>query len=87
MLIPVKGLFPVDGLTCLLSDVEYFPMSITLASLTDMNNLFKALSAMSLRRPTAALLLFTFSISPFCDVAQTSDCGIVIIYFQYKPFL
>ena len=31
---------------------------------------------MSLRRPTVALLYFTFNESPFCDVAQTSDCGI-----------
>ena len=31
---------------------------------------------MSLRCPTVAHLLFTFEISPFCDVAQTSDCGI-----------
>ena len=30
---------------------------------------------MSLRRPTVTLLLFTFDISPLCDVAQTSDCG------------
>ena len=30
---------------------------------------------MSLRRSTVALLLFTFDISPLCDVAQTSDCG------------
>ena len=30
---------------------------------------------MSLGRPTVALLLFTFDISPLCDVAQTSDCG------------
>ena len=30
---------------------------------------------MSLRRPTVAPLLFTFDISPLCDVAQTSDCG------------
>ena len=30
---------------------------------------------MSLRRPTVVLLSFTFNISPFCDVAQTSDCG------------
>ena len=30
---------------------------------------------MSLRRPTVALLLFTFDISPLCDVAQTSDGG------------
>ena len=41
---------------------------------------------MSLRRPTVALLLFTFDISPLCDVAQTSDCGIIVIYFHYKPF-
>ena len=41
---------------------------------------------MSLRRPTVALLLFTFDISPLCDVAQTSDCGILAIYFWYKPF-
>ena len=40
---------------------------------------------MSLRRPTVALLLFTFYKSPFCDVAQTSDCGIVII-FNKSPF-
>jgi hypothetical protein len=30
---------------------------------------------MSRRRPTVAFLLFTFDISPLCDVAQTSDCG------------
>ena len=30
---------------------------------------------MSLRRPTVALLSFTFDISPLCDVAQTSDYG------------
>ena len=42
---------------------------------------------MSLRRPTVALLLFTFDISPLCDVAQTSDCGMLVIYFQYKPFM
>ena len=41
---------------------------------------------MSLRRPTVACLLFTFNISPFYDVAQTSDCGISVIYFHYKPF-
>ena len=39
---------------------------------------------MSLRRPTVASLLFI--ISPFRDVAQTSDCGIAVIYFHYKPF-
>ena len=31
---------------------------------------------MSLRRPTVGLSYFTFNESPFCDVAQTSDCGI-----------
>ena len=41
---------------------------------------------MSLRRPTVAPLLFTFDISPLCDVAQTSDYGIPVIYFHYKPF-
>ena len=41
---------------------------------------------MSLRRPNVAHLLFTFEISPFCDVAQTSDCGTLVIYFRYKPF-
>ena len=30
---------------------------------------------MSLRRPTVALSLFTFDISPLRDVTQTSDCG------------
>ena len=40
------------------------------------------------RRPTVALLLFTFDISPLCDVAQTSDCGTpLVIYFRYKPFM
>ena len=34
---------------------------------------------MSLRRPTVAHLLFIIKISPFCDVAQTSDCGISFI--------
>ena len=42
---------------------------------------------MSLRRPTVALLLLTFDISPLCDVAQTSDCGTLVIYLQYKPFM
>ena len=42
---------------------------------------------MSLRRPTVALLSFTFNISPLCDVAQTSDCGTFVIYFWYKPFM
>ena len=42
---------------------------------------------MSLRRSTVALLLFTFDISPLCDVAHTSDCGMFVFYFQYKPFM
>ena len=42
---------------------------------------------MSLRRPTVACPLFTFDISPLCDVAQMSDCGTLVIYFQYKPFM
>ena len=25
------------------------------------------------------------NISPLCDVAQTSDCGMFVFYFQYKP--
>ena len=36
---------------------------------------------MSLRRPTVALMLFTFDINPLCGVAQTSDRGISVIYF------
>ena len=31
---------------------------------------------MSLRRPTVALLYFTFFSSPLCGVAKTPDCGI-----------
>ena len=27
------------------------------------------------------------NISPLCDVAQTSDCGMFVSYFQYKPFM
>ena len=54
---------------------------------------------MSLRRPTVALLYFTFNESPFCDVAQTSDCGISFkalyvallrrptVAFLLKPFM
>ena len=42
---------------------------------------------MSLRRPTVACLSFTFNISPLCDVAQTSDCGMFVFYFCYKPFM
>ena len=42
---------------------------------------------MSLRRTTVALLLSTFGISPLCDVTQTSDCGTLVIYFRYKPFM
>ena len=36
---------------------------------------------MSLRRPTVAYLLFTFVTSPVCDVAQTSDSGILVFTF------
>ena len=32
---------------------------------------------MSLRRPTAACLLFIYFISPLCGVTQTPDCGIL----------
>ena len=39
----------------------------------------------SLRRPTMELLLFTFDTSPLCDVAQTSDCGTLVIYFHISP--
>ena len=43
---------------------------------------------MSLRRPTVALLSFTFNISPLRDVAQTSDCGTHLLFiFHYKPFM
>ena len=28
-----------------------------------------------------------WNISPLCDVAQTSDCGTLVIYFRYKPFM
>ena len=41
---------------------------------------------MSRRRPPVALLLFTFHISPLCDVAQTSDCGILVtLNFGISP--
>jgi hypothetical protein len=36
---------------------------------------------MSLRRPTVALMLFTFDISPLCGVALTPDCGMLIYFF------
>ena len=36
---------------------------------------------MSLRPPTVAYLLFTFVIGPVCDVAQTSDGGIIAFTF------
>ena len=39
---------------------------------------------MSLRRPTVALLSFTFDISPLCGVALTPDCGIVILAFSSR---
>ena len=35
---------------------------------------------MSLRRPTVALLYFTFFSSPLCGVAKTPDCGIISLY-------
>ena len=38
---------------------------------------------MSLRRPTVAFSLFTFIVSPVCDVAQTSDGGILVIYLFF----
>ena len=41
---------------------------------------------MLLRRPTAAVLLFTLNMIPFCDVTPTSDCGTHVFYFQFKPF-
>src|SRR3989337_3025018 len=41
---------------------------------------------MALRRPTVALMLFTFDISPLCDVAQTSDCGThCLLLFNMSP--
>jgi hypothetical protein len=41
---------------------------------------------MSLRRPTVAFLLFIFYISPLCDVAQTSDCGMYCyLLFSISP--
>ena len=36
---------------------------------------------MSLRRPTVACWLFTYFISPLCGVAETPDCGMLVIYF------
>ena len=43
---------------------------------------YEALYVMSLRRPTVACLSLTFNISPFCDVAQTSDCGMHCLLFS-----
>ena len=43
-----------------------------------------ALYVMSLRRLTVAFFSF---IGHVCDVAQTSDGGILVTYFGYKPFL
>ena len=37
---------------------------------------------MSLRRPTVACLSLTFNMSPVCDVAQTSDCGMHCLLFS-----
>ena len=54
---------------------------------------------MSLRRPTVALLYFTFFSSPLCGVAKTPDCGISFkalsvmsprrptVAFLLKPFM
>ena len=42
---------------------------------------------MSLRRPTVALLLFTFDISPLCGVALTPDCGIVNLFLPFEASL
>ena len=41
----------------------------------------------SLRRPTAACLLYVYFISPLCGVAETPDCGMLVIYLPYKPFM
>ena len=43
---------------------------------------------MSLRRPTVALLSFTFNISPLCDVASDVRlCHTLSFIFYYKPFM
>ena len=42
---------------------------------------------LSLRRPTVACLLFIYFISPLCGVAQTPDCGMLLIIYSYKPFM
>ena len=43
------------------------------------SHLLQALFVMSLRRPTVAILVFTFIVSSVCDVAQMSDGGILVI--------
>ena len=44
---------------------------------------------MSLRRPTVARPLFTFDISPLCDVASDVRLwhALLFIFFHYKPFM
>ena len=43
---------------------------------------------MSLRRPTVALLSFTFNISPLCDVALDVRLWHALLFiFHYKPFM
>ena len=43
---------------------------------------------MSLRRPTVARTIFYFFIiSPLCGVAQTPDCGTVILAFSSRGFI
>ena len=43
---------------------------------------------MSLRRPTVALLSFTFNISPLCDVASDVRLWRALSFiFHYKPFM
>ena len=43
---------------------------------------------MSLRRPTVALLLFTFNISPLCDVASDIRLWHALSFIiHYKPFM
>ena len=32
-------------------------------------------------------LIFIYFISPLCGVAQTPDCGMLVIYLPYKPFM
>ena len=41
--------------------------------------LLQALYVVSLRRPTVACLSLKLLISPLCGVAQTPDCGMLVI--------